>query len=281
MPRKISNIEFQECIDHYYKVLKKSYLKEVENATDQDYAREHFQKILFLENQLVPYLSILFNELLITYNHLCRLNAENAYHRAIEYLPEIRNIAKTELNNSQQYLNGDIDNRLSEWYSMQIRNGSFSLKELIECETQVLAFTDENLIGALALHLAGEKLYNEFKDSEESEPKIKKHQYEFTRNEQLLALHFLIESFGVNPLQACDRTKLAALFHLIMGVPFEDKSKLKNLSIYKGLSIVPQVVNNDKNLLKYLQNIRIFFEEADFMQVVKLIDLQIEMCKTA
>lgn len=278
MPRKITNIEFQQSIDHYYDVLKKAYLREIKDATDQGYAKKHFQEIFFLENELVPYPSVLFHELLTTYNHFCRLNANMAFDRTVDYLEEIRSIAKAQLSIARKYLSGIKEDRLSDWYIEQISTGLYSLTELVECEKSVLCFTDENLIGALAMHLTGEMLYNEFNEVKEAQPTTKKHQFEFTRNEQLLALHFLIESFVSNPLKACDRTKLAALFHLIMGVPFEDKSKLKNLSIYKGLSVVPQVVNSDTNLLKYLENIRPYFEEANFTQVVQLIDQQIKIC---
>ena len=97
---------------------------------------------------------------------------------------------------------------------------------------------DENLIGALALHLAGKKLYDEYSNESEIEPQKTNHKHQFQQKEQLLALHFLLRSFGINPLNRIDRTKLAALFHLILDVPFESHATLKNLAIYKNLKIV-------------------------------------------
>jgi hypothetical protein len=282
MPRKITNKKFKECIEYYYGVLKKGYLKEISEATDTEYAKKHFQRVFFLENDFVPYMSVLFQELRFTYHHFSKLNEKTAYDKTLKILPQIRTVSKKRLSDAQKYQKGDHSVLISEWYIEHIESGKADLDELILIEKRVLESTDENLIGALAVHLAGQRLYQEFKSSsevKEKQVKATKHNFTFTRNEQILALYYLIRSFGINPYQACDRTKLSALFHLVMGVPFEKKSKIKDLAIYKGLSCAPQVVKDSNQLLKYLEKIRNYFFEANFIQVVDLIDKEIERCK--
>lgn len=281
MPRKITNKKFKACIEYYYEVLKKGYLKEIEKSTDKDYAKKHFQRIFFLENDFVPYTSVLFQELRFTYHHFSKLNENTAYDKTLELLTQIRTVSKRRLSDAQKYQKGDHSVLISEWYIEHMESGKTSLDELIEIEKKVLKSTDENLIGSLAVHLAGKRLYQEFrKETEIKENQVKptQHNFKFTRNEQILALYYLIRSFGINPYQACDRTKLAALFHLVMGVPYEKKSKLKDLAIYKGLSRAPEVVKDSNQLLKYLKKIRTYFFEANFIQVVDLIDKEIERC---
>jgi hypothetical protein len=281
MPKEITYQEFLESIDYYCRVLRKAYLESIANATDLAYSQDHFQRLYFLENQFVPYSSVLFQEFRFAYHHFQRLNIETAYANTLDLLDELRGSAKKQLDAAEQYQKGNLKIYLSVGYMEQLEKENFTLEELIANEKQVLTFTDENLIASLSLHLAGQKLYKEFKDTPTETPIKTQHQFQFTRNEQLLALHFLIRSFGINPSQACDRTKLSALFHLIMGVPFESPSKLKDLSIYKALSVVPQVVKKDKQLLIYLQNIRTYFLEANFIQVVDLIDKQIAICNNS
>ncbi len=278
MQNHISEEDFQDSIEYYSGVLKTAYLGEIEDATDEEYAKQHFQKMLFLENEMVPYGSVVFNELRFSYNHFSRLNTETSYTKTIELIPQIRTIGKTTHLEAKKYLIGDESANLDEWYIERLENKSTSLEELVQLEALVLKSTDENLIGALAVHLAGQKLYNEFKVSgiktEKGESKTK-HNYQFTRNEQILAVYFLVKSLGVNLYQMSDRTKMAALFHLVMGVPYESSSKLKDLAIYKGLGVVPQVVKDDKQFLKYLTKIRPYFLHANFIKAVELIDAHI------
>lgn len=281
MPNNISEEEFQDSIEYYSNVLRAAYLEEIEGATDQKYAKQHFQKLLFLGNEMVPYGSIVFNELRFSYNHFYRLNAKTSYRKTIELIPEIRKIGKTAYLDAKKHLLGDKTSNLDEWYIEQIEDSDYTLEELIQLESLVLESSDENLIGALAVHLAGRRLYKEYKNviTEKQEPK-KKYQHQFTRNEQILAFYFLMKSVGVNPHQMCDRTKMAALFHLVMGVPYESSAKLKDLTIYKALAVVPQVVNDDKQFLRYLNKIRPYFYNTNFIEAVELIDSHISGLNT-
>jgi hypothetical protein len=92
MRNNISEEDFQDSIKYYSGVLRTAYLEEVEDATDEEYTKQHFQKLLFLENEMVPYGSVVFNELRFSHNHFSRLNSRSSYTRTIELIPEIRKI---------------------------------------------------------------------------------------------------------------------------------------------------------------------------------------------
>lgn len=271
--------EFNELIVKYSKFLEKGYLEAIQEATDKDYAKNYYQNIFFLENEMVPYASLLFKELSFSYDHFSCLNSKTAYVRTFELLPQLKLVAKKRLREARQFVNGNNNVALADWYIEQLEKGWFDLEELLEVEQKALSASSENLTGALAIHLAGRSLIRKYRNEEENISNRSDHPYKFTQKEQTLSLYFLLRSFGINTYQMCDRTKLAALFHLIMGVPFTSFSKLKNLSIYSSLGVVPLVVE-DKQLMKYLQNIRPYFNNAELVEAVKLIDEQIKICES-
>lgn len=281
MKLPISTSKFQSIINYNYKILKEGYYLEIEKATDKSYAKTHYKNIISTDNDLVPYTTILFHELYHTYNHYNKLNRDKALEQTYSMIENIKTISRTSLNESKQYLEGNRSLSLTPWYIQQLNEGGWRLQELIILEEKVLQYTDENLVGSLAIHLAGKKLYWELEQEQvEEEPTKNKHNYQFTRNEQILSLYFLFESFSTSIYKLdADRTKIAALFHLIMGVSYENNSKLKDLSIYKSLSTVPQVVKSDKQLLKYLQKIRPYFDKMNLYKAVELIDKQIRICQ--
>lgn len=279
MGKAITYQRFLEIQVYYYNVLKKGYLQEVAEADDKDYTGKHYQKVLFGENPMVPNGTVLFEELLISYRHLSRMKAEKGYYQTMELLEEIREISKREHLKAVSFQKGNKEIELCGWYFEQIWSRTATVEELICNEIRVQEFTDENLVGVLALKLVGKKLLKEFQTEEKLAEVKTNHRYQFTQKEQLLSITYLIESLGVNLLGQCDRTKMAALLHSIMGVPFDDKKKLKDLGIYKSLSVIPQVVKDDRVLIKYLENIRLYLQEANFHDAVSLIDKQIVRCK--
>jgi len=112
---------------------------------------------------MVPYGSVVFNELRFSHNHFSRLNSRSSYTRTIELIPEIRKIGKTTHFEAKKFLLGAQEANLDEWYIERLENTSSTLEELIQLEELVLKSTNENLIGALAVHLAGQQLYKEFR----------------------------------------------------------------------------------------------------------------------
>lgn len=237
MGKAITYQSFLEAQAYYYNIFKKSYLQEVAEADDKEYAAKHFQKILFEENEMVPQGTVLFEELLISYKHLSRMKVERGFYQTMELLEEAREISKRELLKAVNFQKGNKEIELCGWYFEQILERTATVEELIHNEIRVQEFTDENLVGVLAIKLAGNKLLKEFHKEEQLAEVKTNHRYQFTQKEQLLSITYLIESLGVNLLGQCDRTKMAALLHSIMGVSYHDKKKLKDLGIYKALAV--------------------------------------------
>lgn len=275
----ITYSKFLESQKYFYGVLKKSYLQEVSEAEDKKYASKHFQKILFEENELVPHGTVLFEEFYTSYRHYSRIKSKKGYYQSLSLLKEIRKISQKELQRALAYQKEDKEKGICDWYIERMHTKSLPLEEVIQQELIIQSFTDENLIAALALKLAGNTLLKEFYADTSTTQTTTPHRYSFTQKEQMLAIGYLLESLGVNLLGQSDRTKMAGLFHLLMGVPYHDKKKLKDLSIYKNLSSYPLVVKSDKQLIKYLEKIKPYIQEANFYKAVELINQQITRSK--
>ncbi len=277
MPRKITNELFVQSITDYERILEKDYLFRLEEAEDKEYTTTFYQNMLFLQNEMVPYPSVIFHELEYTFQHHKKLNGLNkTYEKSMEFMVGIRSIANEALENAMTYLNGNSQIKLHGWYLDQIENDNLELSELVEIEKRIAEFTDENLSGALSIHLAGHRLYEKYNDAEEELGKIENNKGQFTQNERTLALYVLLESLGFRQGLNEDRTTLAALYHLIMDKNFNDSTKIKNSNIYKALGSVPNVVNDPAKLSKYLKNIRPIFEKANMEEALKLIDEKIK-----
>jgi len=277
--KAITYQNFLKLQAHYYDVLKEGYLKVVAEADNKDYAAKHYQALLFAENPKVMQGTALFRELFVNYDHLSRIKAERGFYQTLELLEEIREISRRELEQAINFQRGNKEIELSCWYQEQINAKIVTIDELIHDEIKIQGYTDGKLVEALALKLAGSKLLKEFQ-KEDTPVEVKtNHRYQFSQKEQLLGLAFLIQSFGVNLSGQCYRTDMAGLFHLIMGVSYHDEKKLKDLGIYKGLAVTPQVVKSDKQLLKYLEKLKPLLFKANFHDAVSLVDKQIARCK--
>ena len=203
--KEITNIIFQESIDYYYSVLKQNYLHESEKSTDKGYAANHFQSVLFTDNEMVPKSTILFIELIYSFEHFNRLNTNTAFDNTFNLLEDIKIVSIAGLNKAISYFNGDNKVILPNHYLKQIENNTYSLNKLIEHEKLVLNSTLENLCAALALYAAGQKLYKAFNqeislnsDLSFNQKTSSGHQYRFTQKQQVLSLYFLMKDYGIN-----------------------------------------------------------------------------------
>lgn len=273
-----TNNDFNNLIAKYYQILKEGYLLEIDKASDKKYAEQHFQEVLFLENSLTPYNTILLKELHYVYHHYSCLISSTAYEETAKLLNKVYLIARNQLDKAILYKNGNTSIDFPEHYSQLILEKNLNLTDLIAQEKQALQLTHESLIGSLALSLAGKQLHKEFNEIQPVQ-KETNHRHKFTQKQQVLALFFLMEAFGIKSHSGTDMTKLSALYHLILGVPFHDFDRLKNTNIYKSIRVAPQVVNSDKHLLKNLQVIKPYFENVNLLNVVELINQQINVCK--
>jgi len=281
--KQFTNSIFQESIKHYYDVLKSGYLLEIEKASDKEYAKKHFQSILFIDNEFIPSHSVLFDGLKLAYEHYTKLNPETAFDETFKLLPDYKRIASCTINDALASLGGNESIEVSGHYLYYINSNQFKLEELVQTEQKVLAASVENLVGALAIYVAGQQLYKEFKVEKVNEPITKSksiYGHSFTQKQQVLALYFLMQAYGVNSKLDSDMTTLSALYHLILGVPFKTFDKLKNTNIYKNIRSVPNIFSSDSAYLKNLKIIRPYFVNTSLIKVVELIDIQINYCET-
>ncbi|GAB5418000.1 MAG: hypothetical protein Crog4KO_14530 [Crocinitomicaceae bacterium] len=274
---KITNEKFLETISEYEKVLEKEYLAKVDKAFDKDYTADFFQKSLFIENELVPYTTVLFMELLFTFEHYTKVSAlATAYEETFAEIERIRSLTEITLSKARMHLDGDTKTKLPNVYYEYIESGTYDLAELIQIEEQVAKFTDENISGALAIHLAGANLFEKYRDEVTGIEGLQQTKGDFTLNERTLALYYLLASLGFKKGLNEDRTALASIYHLIMDKNFNNSTKVKNSNIYKSLGSVPNVVKDKPKLNNYLKNIRPIFEKANMQEALELIDQAIK-----
>ncbi|MCT4580856.1 MAG: hypothetical protein N4A35_05505 [Flavobacteriales bacterium] len=275
--------EFKELIQYNKEVLKKGYEAEVKKASNKAYAKKYYQRILFIENELTPYYTLLLKELKFVYYHYSALDNQTSFEKTLQHFQQIRDIAQRELLKLIAFKNGNDTIQLSDYYYDLILDSNIDVDDIIIQETKALDSSDENILGALAISIAGKQLHAKYNTStsnvNKKDEKKQEHRYTFTQKQQLLALYFLLESFGFKTIGTVDLTKQAALYHLILGVPFQEFEKLKNTNIYKALRTAPQVVTNDRYLLKNLELIKPYFQSVQLTNVVALIDQQIDICK--
>lgn len=281
MARKMTPEIFKLAITSHTEILRREYLKLIEQTKDENYAKQHYQTILFKENPMVPYASVLFNELTHTFNHYQRLFGEQeAFSKTIELLPQIRHIANNALLMAKQFQVNKKPDLLADWYAYQIREKEMDLTDLILLEEKILKSDEEEIIGSLSLHLSGYALYKEFNPSEYPiKEVIETGKSQYSLNERILALSILLESLGFRQGLNEDRTSLAKIYHLIINKGFNEQTIIKNSNIYKSLGKLPQIVNDTQKKKIYLQNIRSFFEQANIHKALAIIDEQIKSDK--
>jgi len=134
MVGRISNKKFQGSIEYCEKVLRQAYLNAIEATTDPHYAKQHFQNQYFTKSEMVPYQTILFHELKISYHHYSRLKKSTVLKELYNVLPVIREISKKCLDGAIKHHNGDKTALLHDLYIQQLRNGTATHNELIEIE---------------------------------------------------------------------------------------------------------------------------------------------------
>lgn len=273
MAENYTNDKFLLVVNEYEEILNAGYLKEVENAVDKKYAAELYQTALFTKNELVPYQSILFNELLYTFEHFSKLlGLERAYEQTFSLLEKIEYYTATSLEKAKKHLQGDREVRLPTVYLRFLSEEELTLSDLIRFEEEVAKFTVENLSGCLALHVAGCRLMERYSPDEHDAIEGLDRKGGYTLNERALTLYFLLASLGFKQGLNEDRTALASLYHLIMDKNFNEATVVKNSNIYRALSNVPHVVKDASRFNEYLKNIRPFFEKVGMKKALEQID---------
>ncbi len=107
MQNPITKDLFHESIEQYYNVLKNAYEAQVAESKYVEYAKQYFQRILFTENEMVPYWSVISNELRYTYNHFNSLNSDICFEKTLSQISQIRRIGGNKLIELRKYSTGD------------------------------------------------------------------------------------------------------------------------------------------------------------------------------
>ncbi len=268
--------DFDVQVDEFYNQLKTNYLNQIELATDKEYAKAFFYSQYFERNVNVPKDSFFFNTLSKTLIHNYRLNPEMAIFNTMDKLYLIRERAELILNAT-----------LDSYDYAQIDSRSFLQEELLEKELYLLALEVPELVNLLALFLAIKKLKAEFPkdDSIElfsldapllTENTAKKSKAKttavFTESQQIIAIHFILESLGVQARRDYSLAAYARFTHLIARKSItiiENSPKhgmIKRLHNYK---------DEKHPSLKDLKSILPYFKDMRLDAIVEKIEMEI------
>jgi len=174
---------------------------------------------LFLDNEFIPNQSILFNGLKAAFNHFSKLYTNTAFENTIKLIPDYKSIVNKHKEKALYLLNGDTSIQLSEHYLYYLNSNQFILKELIQTETLASNSSLEYLMASLSLYVADQQLYKEFNAPTQVDNKTKTdpiYQNTFTQKQQILALYFIMKSYGINSQLDTDITTLSALYQLVL-----------------------------------------------------------------
>jgi len=216
--RKYNDFDVQ--VDEFYNQLKTNYLSQIELAKDKEYAKAFFYSQYFERNVNVPKDSFFFDTLTKLLVHHYRLNPEMAIFNTLDQLHLARERAEFVLNTAFDVY--DVDSRSEPM--------SFMQEEVLEKELYLLELDIPELVNLLAIYLATKRLMAEFpknetvelfsleaplltdKTSFKSNAKVSAR---FTESQQVLAIHFLFESLGIQARRDYSLSAYARFTHLI------------------------------------------------------------------
>lgn len=277
----MSSEDLKTILLKYYHLAYMDALKEYQSRRDgssnYEYAEEYFSKKLFLNNAYEVRGSILFYFLREKLIHFTMLDKENALSNLISEFDLIVVEVKKELGKLRANSEFKQNEIIHDFYVNKLLEGRYSMYELEAIEQKQLSRNKEEILKDLMGDYACKSLYvsmTKKKEFQEIQKIEINQQYKFTRAEQVLCYYYFLLGTGINP-HAVDRTKHSKFLHLLSGIGYDDPTKMKNTSFYKLLSKVPQVVNDDKLLIKYLKNILPYFEDLLLDKSVELIIKQI------
>lgn len=110
-----------------------------------------------------------------------------------------------------------------------------------------------------------------------STPKAKPSLGEFSNSQLVLIFYYFFKYSGIEPRVNTDIAPIAKFLHLITGKEF---SNTQSSDFYKKLSKAPNHVS-DKSLIDDLNHIKPLFQKVELNEIVKMIDNEIDQCRTA
>jgi len=211
--------DFDEQVNDFYNQLKTDYVSQVEQAEDKEYAKTFYHSLYFERNVNVPKNSFFFDSLSKLLVHHYRLNPKMAIFNTIDQLHIVRGRAEIMLNA-----------KLDVYDDSKSEPISFLQEEQLEKELYLLSLDIPELVNLLALFLATKKLMAEFPKNESiklfsldapllTENNTTKGKAKvtatFTESQQILAIHFLFESLGIQARRDYSLSAYARFTHLI------------------------------------------------------------------
>ncbi|GAB1418118.1 hypothetical protein MASR2M12_08830 [Bacteroidales bacterium] len=108
-------------------------------------------------------------------------------------------------------------------------------------------------------------------------PKAKPRLGEYSNSQLVLIFYYFFKYSGIEPRVNTDIAPIAKFLHLITGKEF---SNTQSSDFYKKLSKAPNHVS-DKSLIDDLNHIKPLFQKVELNEIVKMIDNEIDQCRTA
>jgi len=108
-------------------------------------------------------------------------------------------------------------------------------------------------------------------------PKAKPQLGEYSNSQLVLIFYYFFKYSGIEPRVNTDIAPIAKFLHLITGKEF---SNTQSSDFYKKLSKAPNHIS-DKSLIGDLNHIKPLFQKVELNEIVKMIDNEIDQCRTA
>ena len=108
-------------------------------------------------------------------------------------------------------------------------------------------------------------------------PKAKPRLGEYSNSQLVLIFYYFFKYSGIEPRVNTDIAPIAKFLHLITGKEF---SNTQSSDFYKKLSKAPNHIS-DKSLIDDLNHIKPLFQKVELNEIVKMIDNEIDQCRTA
>lgn len=107
-------------------------------------------------------------------------------------------------------------------------------------------------------------------------PKTKPRLGEYSNSQLVLIFYYFFTYSGIEPRVNTDIAPIAKFLHLITGKEF---SNTQSSDFYKKLLKAPNHIG-DKNLIDDLNHIKPLFQKVELNEIVKMIDNEIDQCRT-
>lgn len=152
--------------------LRKQFTREVESASNPDYAKKYFRYRLFEKCVDLPYQTVFLNELIKVFYHFSQLNESQAASKTLEHIPRVRQRSyavseftmdillqiKVAMNTEEKH----YFDSLPDCYQDHILFEGSTIESLHDFEKEVCGYSDEKILSMLATYKASKLLDAEF-----------------------------------------------------------------------------------------------------------------------